>query len=1120
MRDRRLISTLLLFVLMTGLLGLGRFALTQGNPSVVVLVPANGATNVKLNDSITATELYLPPGEPRGVDGGTLTSSTVYLCPNPCTGGGANKIDATLNTTGGNDAFTLTPRDLLLPMTQYQFVVTSGLKDLQGKSFEPYRAVFTTGTDDGSGSTTANFIKISTYNNPEFPEQTSDPKLRGKYASLAIGPDGRLYAALISATVDGTFYPGGIRIFKILPNGLLEFAHEITALSNRAVVGLEFDPASTPTNPILWVSSNEPLVYPAGSSNPGVFSSEILKLTVQNHNQPGETWTTKTMVTGLPRSKKDHLSNSFDLGPDGALYMMLGSQSAMGEQDSTWGNRAETALSGAVLRINITALNALDQLPYNVYTGSLALNHGQNDTYDPNAPGALVTLYATGIRNAYDLVWHTNGQLYVPTNGSAAGGKTPAYANNTACSKRANGQAYSGPTNIPALPSSGTIATQKDYLFRVVQGGYYGHPNPKRCEWVLNGGNSGTTPAGTLVSEYPEGINPDPNYRGISWDFGINKSPNGAIEYRSSVFSSALRGKILVVRYSGNDDILVLTPGGANKDIISQEAGIIGFTGFNNPLDLVENRSNGNIYLSEYQAETDFTVGRIMLLKPNANRRPVADQDNYVTQMNVALTVNAANGVLKNDSDVDGPNALVANLVTQPSNGTVTLNTNGSFTYTPNLGFKGTDVFTYRANDGALDSNLASVSILVQNPENQAPVAVNDSYSVNENVTLIVNVANGVLKNDTDPNGDALTAVLMVDDGPTNGTLTFNTDGSFMYVPNQAFKGADSFKYRADDGLGLRSPKATVTITVNPTNYSPIVVDETYYGVKNQPLTRDATKGVLVNDSDPNFDPLTATYKPASLSPNQGELVLNPDGSFTYNPKPDSLDTVTFQYYVSDPSGSQVIGTATLNILEEPEEFETLKNGTFEVRAGANPSYPKNWTATGLYNDLIRCNKPAKNKVFAFEGKCAFQFIGDPAPATGGNLMQLADTSQLELGDALELSAFVKATKIPKNAGLIKVKIRYADGTVQNYKLRFDKGTYDYKLFSQAIQLKADTAVNIIKVKVIYNARGTKGNYFVDGVSLWKEATGSIPPDELTNQPGEGDGSIPLPPAADMRGMN
>ena len=115
------------------------------------------------------------------------------------------------------------------------------------------------------------------------------------------------------------------------------------------------------------------------------------------------------------------------------------------------------------------------------------------------------------------------------------------------------------------------------------------------------------------------------------------------------------------------------------------------------------------------------------------NDAPVAVADSYSTNEDTPLTVTAP-GVLGNDTDVDG-DALTAILVAGPSHGSLALNGNGSFTYTPGANYNGSDAFTYKANDGQADSNVATVSLTV-NPVNDAPVAVADSYSTNEDTAL------------------------------------------------------------------------------------------------------------------------------------------------------------------------------------------------------------------------------------------------------------------------------------------------------------------------------------------------------------------------------------------------
>jgi hypothetical protein len=171
--------------------------------------------------------------------------------------------------------------------------------------------------------------------------------------------------------------------------------------------------------------------------------------------------------------------------------------------------------------------------------------------------------------------------------------------------------------------------------------------------------------------------------------------------------------------------------------------------------------------------------------------------------------------------------------VTGVTDGTLTLNSDGSFTYIPDLNFNGIDSFTYIANDGLLDSNTATVHITV-NPVNDAPEAFDDSYNVDEDNTLSVSTP-GILSNDIDVEDDPLTAILVT--GVTDGTLTLNSDGSFTYIPDLNFNGIDSFTYKVNNGL-LDSNIATVRITVNPVNDAPIV---------NAGLDQIAHEGSLMN---------------------------------------------------------------------------------------------------------------------------------------------------------------------------------------------------------------------------------------------------------------------------------
>jgi len=223
---------------------------------------------------------------------------------------------------------------------------------------------------------------------------------------------------------------------------------------------------------------------------------------------------------------------------------------------------------------------------------------------------------------------------------------------------------------------------------------------------------------------------------------------------------------------------------------------------------------------------------------------PVAVNDSASTTVNTAVDVS----VLANDTDAEN-NPLTASLVTGPAHGSVTLNANGSFHYTPAALYSGPDSFTYQADDGTGAagglSNIATVSITVS-VVNVAPVAVNDSYNTNQNTQLTVSAANGVLKNDTDANGDTLTAALNAN--VAHGTLALNADGGFVYMPNTGYTGPDTFTYHASDGTAS-SNVATVTITVDAVNHAPTAVSDAFN--VNQDTSGNSFD-VLANDTDPD----------------------------------------------------------------------------------------------------------------------------------------------------------------------------------------------------------------------------------------------------------------------------
>ncbi len=314
------------------------------------------------------------------------------------------------------------------------------------------------------------------------------------------------------------------------------------------------------------------------------------------------------------------------------------------------------------------------------------------------------------------------------------------------------------------------------------------------------------------------------------------------------------------------------------------------------------------------------------------NYIPVAQGDSYDVLHNVNLDLaqpGSPAGIiagvvptLNGDTDYDGDSLtpyLTGGATTGSTTlgGTVTLNSDGSFAYTPPANQVGTDSFTYYASDGYNNSGSVQVTIELTNT---TPVAQADNYDVVHNSSLSPAVEQGVIQGvlpayaDSDPDpGDTLTAVL-VDGGSTllGGTVTLNTDGSFTYTPPANQVGADSFTYYVTDGYANSEP---VQVTVNLTNTLPVAQPDSYTVGFDASLSPAVGQGLIVGvvpavngdyDSDPG-DSLTP-FLPGGLTSGStaqgGTVTLNADGSFTYTPAAGWAGADSFTYYVTDGYGN------------------------------------------------------------------------------------------------------------------------------------------------------------------------------------------------------------------------
>ena len=302
---------------------------------------------------------------------------------------------------------------------------------------------------------------------------------------------------------------------------------------------------------------------------------------------------------------------------------------------------------------------------------------------------------------------------------------------------------------------------------------------------------------------------------------------------------------------------------------------------------------------------------------------PTAGDDAWPVDKNVQLSVAAGTGLLANDTDSDGDGLTVA-LGAGPAHGTLGLSADGSFTYDPDADWVGIDQFTYAVSDGAL-SATGTVTLTVANG---APDAVDDAYAGIVAVPLIIPAGTGLLANDTDPNGDGLTAT--VDTPPGSGALALAANGSFTYTPGLLFSGVDQFTYRVSDG-----DLATVgTVTIAIANAAPTAVDDSV-GVAHDRTLVVPAPGPLSNDLDPNGDTLSAILVGG---PANGTLNLGADGSFDFTPNAGFVGSDQFTYRASD--GSAVSGVATVSIdvsnaapVALADAATVAKNGSVSVAA-------------------------------------------------------------------------------------------------------------------------------------------------------------------------------------------
>lgn len=541
-------------------------AQTAVTPVVVTLSPAPGATGVVPSTNVKIDFSW-------SLDTSTLAGLRI-LAP------GGVVVPSLVDTDASLGSADIKPLVPLAPNSVYTIDVTAETRGNNGVAVKPFTASFTTGSNPGGGS------------GIEYRFTSTSLGDRPSVTSVAYGPDGHLYAS------DGI---DSIWRYPLDPGtGNVAGAPErIYQQANMQTVGIAFSPQATAENLVLYTSH-------ADRANEGnLYTGTVSKLNIPALGSEGSVVRTD-VITGLPHpTALNHQPNGITFGPDGKLYQTVGGMATLGGSPN-WG-ASETLLSAAVLVADVEGDAAF----------ASTVNVNTSTGYNPFAPDAPVKIFATGLRNAYDLAWHSNGQLYSGINANSLNGATT--------------------PDDPGQPGNQAIQAKKHEMLAMVREGlYYGHPNSTRGEYILNGGNPTNGSDGVWeVGEYSVGVAPEPNFAGLpgtlaadgtsSGSSGIifntrasgGNSPNGLAEYTGP---GDLNGKLLMAYFSGARTIQTFEMDPATglvtntRPLENPDGQPITMTG---PLDVTVDPESGRIYVADFGLQADFGVqGRVMMLEP------------------------------------------------------------------------------------------------------------------------------------------------------------------------------------------------------------------------------------------------------------------------------------------------------------------------------------------------------------------------------------------------------------------------------------------------------------------------------------------------------------------------
>jgi len=489
-----------------------------------------------------------------------------------------------------------------------------------------------------------------------------------------------------------------------------------------------------------------------------------------------------------------------------------------------------------------------------------------------------------------------------------------------------------GPYRTATIANVGTIKINEngDYTFTPVPN--FNGAVPK-VVYTISDGNGGSAKANLDITVTP--VNSVPVAVNDRYSTAENVTYNGNISLNDTISGDG-----------GNVWALVSNP--------KHGKAIVNFDGQFSYIPEINYAGLDSFVYKICDVDRDCSNAVVNLVITHVNDKPVAVDDYTMSPEDSPVIIH----ILNNDNfGGDGPSATVIAIVEKPTDGTATVNDNGTpnnptddyVEYTPNKDFNGADSFVYRICDSNGDCDDATSLILIK-AVNDVPIAVSDNYPAGTEDTPI----NGNLSTNDTRSGDGGNIWSMVT-SPSHGNVNLNPDGNFVYTSVANYNGPDSFTYKVCDLDGDCS-MAIVNLTIIPVNDPPVAVDDHFTTPEDTPLSGN----VLPNDIDYENDPTSVTqfiitgdptvHKVGEKTsiPNEGEISLNADGKFTFVPASNFNGSVTpVLYSITDGKGGTASASLFITVLplNDPpialdDVYQAVENTPISGVLTANDSDP------------------------------------------------------------------------------------------------------------------------------------------------------------------------------------